>query len=946
MNIPKLSARSVLPGLASIGLLMFASAAGAATINILGANAPIPGPDDQYQTNFVALAQSPPPGGGAFNYYVDANPSPGQTFTTGSNPNGYVLSTLALYDADNSGGGFGSETFTLGLYSVSGSTATLITTYTSQSVSLADFTWFQWTNLGAILLPNTQYAYAMWANGPGWMNLGNIDMGYAGGQVATVPRAGGTLTFSSVSPWNASFDVGLTPITAITVGQATFSPSALVVPGTSVTAHAPVSGPGPYSFQWTTDGGAGGALTNIPGATSSNLVINTAGFADGLCQYGLVVSNNISYAIGQVGILQIQHPIAIPGVIGLKFGFAPGYATPDALLPTDNTGVATGQLVPPSFSPLTVVGNWNNLMANVQPPYDNPARSAAINQTWTIDRDSAGNPLSGVTLTPGGFNDGWFSGGTGCAAGRLLYDCWKFNGGNGQVTAYGHPFVTLTVAGLPQRVYDVIVYINNNNGNYWGNAQANTVIAQGSPDLDNTSYGFNGASADPCGLATPLHTYSGFNGGNPANSVNYVRMSGVETYSGSIIITVALFGGGDMGVSGIELVPVPTEDLKLVKDTTPNFADTVVGDTVVFSGAYSNVPPVSLQWMKIGGGATNTLTAGVVTATNNDVVTSTLTLNNVQLSDSGVYQIKAASATNSAFYKFSSPSTLRVGNHPAPVNGIVVDYAAQAGPAPFYPPWTTDTSSSNLIYGFYVGDGSPGTILPGPGNFGVDGASLNPAVLADGVLSIDRTMMVSCGVISDAGQSATFTLMTNSSPLGFDLNVIQVFGGWGDAGRRDQQYEVRYATVTDPTNFVSLISTYYVPDDPLGTGIATRTTLVPANGVLAHNVAAVEMNWNVLPQHLNGYAFYSEVAVLGAPSTRLVAVPPAISASASGGNLVVSGTGGTANSSYALLEATNLAAPVRWTTNSTGLLDGTGSFSISIPMTATPPSRFFRVSVP
>ncbi len=250
MNKIKLLNCNMILRLMCVALLALAGATDAATISTIGANAPIPGPNDQYQTQFVATHQSPPPGGGAFDYYVDHNP--GQTFTTGSSPNGYVLSSLALYDADDTGGGFGNETFTLGLYSVSGSTATLITTYTSQSVLLTNFTWFRWTNLGAILQPNTQYAYAMWANGSGWMNLGNTNVSYAGGQVASVPRTGGTMTFSTSSPWNASFDVGLTAITGITVGQTVFSPgsSSAVVPGTSVTASAPVSGSTPYFFQW------------------------------------------------------------------------------------------------------------------------------------------------------------------------------------------------------------------------------------------------------------------------------------------------------------------------------------------------------------------------------------------------------------------------------------------------------------------------------------------------------------------------------------------------------------------------------------------------------------------------------------------------------------------------------------------------------------------------
>ncbi|HEV2329567.1 MAG TPA: hypothetical protein VGY56_12370, partial [Verrucomicrobiae bacterium] len=145
---------------------------------------------------------------------------------------------------------------------------------------------------------------------------------------------------------------------SIGVGGTTLSPYPVVAPGTSVTASVPVIGPSPYFYQWRTDGGSGGALTNIPGATtSSNLVINTTGFAPGNYQYALLVSNNVSSVTSSVVVLTISQPNEISGVIGVKFGFTGGYATSDAPYPADNAGVASGQLVPPSYQPLTTVAN-------------------------------------------------------------------------------------------------------------------------------------------------------------------------------------------------------------------------------------------------------------------------------------------------------------------------------------------------------------------------------------------------------------------------------------------------------------------------------------------------------------------------------------------------------------------------------------------------------------
>jgi hypothetical protein len=66
----------------------------------------------------------------------------------------------------------------------------------------------------------------------------------------------------------------------------------------------------------------------------------------------------------------------------------------------------------------------------------------------------------------------------------------------------------------------------------------------------------------------------------------------------------------------------------------------------------------------------------------------------------------------------------------------------------------------------------------------------------------------------------------------------------------------------------------------------------------------------------------------------------------SGGNLVVKGVGGMPNRGYVWQVATNLAAPINWTTNSIGTLDGSGAFSNSIPINASQPASFFRLQVP
>lgn len=64
-----------------------------------------------------------------------------------------------------------------------------------------------------------------------------------------------------------------------------------------------------------------------------------------------------------------------------------------------------------------------------------------------------------------------------------------------------------------------------------------------------------------------------------------------------------------------------------------------------------------------------------------------------------------------------------------------------------------------------------------------------------------------------------------------------------------------------------------------------------------------------------------------------------------GGNLILTGSGGPANTGYTLLTTTNLTTPIAWTTNNTGTFDNTGAFSNSIPI-GNGPARFFWLRTP
>jgi len=79
-----------------------------------------------------------------------------------------------------------------------------------------------------------------------------------------------------------------------------------------------------------------------------------------------------------------------------------------------------------------------------------------------------------------------------------------------------------------------------------------------------------------------------------------------------------------------------------------------------------------------------------------------------------------------------------------------------------------------------------------------------------------------------------------------------------------------------------------------------------------------------------------------------VATPPVVNHPVvSGGNLILTGSGGTPGAGYTWLTSTNVATPVgSWAINMTGNFDGSGNFSNAIPVTQSTSAMFFRLRTP
>jgi len=175
-------------------------------------SAPSPETNDIYQLSSTGN-QAWPDG---LNYFTDNNPPVGQTFTTGSAAMNLV--SVAIKTAGlNSGNGYGSPastpTYDLRIYSLSGSTATLLITFSAPNPGFNDGDWLQWSGLNVPLEANKSYAFSfgIQPTGGGWAALAVATNAYAGGEIATIPINGGTITTGSSHRFDAVFDLGLQP---------------------------------------------------------------------------------------------------------------------------------------------------------------------------------------------------------------------------------------------------------------------------------------------------------------------------------------------------------------------------------------------------------------------------------------------------------------------------------------------------------------------------------------------------------------------------------------------------------------------------------------------------------------------------------------------------------------------------------------------------------------
>jgi hypothetical protein len=171
-------------------------------------------------------------------------------------------------------------------------------------------------------------------------------------------------------------------------------------------------------------------------------------------------------------------------------------------------------------------------------------------------------------------------------------------------------------------------------------------------------------------------------------------------------------------------------------------------------------------------------------------------------------------------------------------------------------------------------------------------------VAASGSVTLDGTTIIKLdGTTNDIVQAAT------GITYGGTLNLVNVSGSPLAAGN---SFPV-FAAGSYSGSFTAI-----TPATP-GTGLAWDTSKLTSSGTI------------------NVVASGGSSVVIG--STTI-----------SAGNLVLGGTGGTANGTYYVLTATNLTSPI-WIPVSTNTFDASGNFSVTNAINANDPQQFYRIEL-
>jgi hypothetical protein len=526
-----------------------------------------------------------------------------------------------------------------------------------------------------------------------------------------------------------------------------------------LTLNETATGPAPLYYQWQTDGGSGGSLTNIPGAAGTNLVVDTTSFtAGGTYNYQVIVTNKFGSATSSELALNIiagsaptlvtdttLTPDTATNFVGLSETFtadiegtlpiayqwqvSPDGQESDAV----NIPGATNQTLVLNNLQVTNTGYYSLLATNAVSPF-------TLNSTWTqlTVVPAADEVFTWSAPVPFG----------GLSAGQILSN----PAGNYLEAAYFGPAsgpIPVTING---KLFNFFgdgskASVSGNQGtssgawlqgaNTTGNANFDTVLNQFAYDnyggtihtitLHNLLVGSNysvqvfalddrGAGAgrvidfqDPNNAADVSATYAEqanayLIGTFTANSTDVALQENLLQEAGNI-------GEGNVGVVMVRALNYkPSAQPAIV--TQPSSATAYVGRTAQFSILADGIPVPTYQWQvgPVGGPYTNLVNGGQISGATN----ATLVVANVSLANS--LSEFVVNVTNSAGYIQSSAADLTVLPAP-PVSGAYAASVLALKPVAYWPfDETNDPSAGGAAVYDASGNQRDGVYLPAAQN--------------------------------------------------------------------------------------------------------------------------------------------------------------------------------------------------------------------------------------
>ena len=320
---------------------------------------------------------------------------------------------------------------------------------------------------------------------------------------------------------------------------------------------------------------------------------------------------------------------------------------------------------------------------------------------------------------------------------------------------------------------------------------------------------------------------------------------------------------------------------------------------------------------------------------------------NAFFSGSGNYTVTGSVTLNGVAHIGLGESNLVFANVISGTGGILFDYYNHEV---FFQASNTYSGPTDIGGGLTLGLTGNGSISHssliwlGGATIDVSGRADNSLALTSGqtlggIGTISGTLVVPAGAtISPAGTNITLGLIEGSSTTGTinASNSVTLNGTTtlklNGSGVNDQIQAGAGITFGGTLILTNISGT------PLANGnsfqIFNAASYTAGSYTITPSTPGAGLAWDT--SQLNTFGIINVVAAASQPVIGGTKV--------SGGNLIFSGTGGTANGNYWVLTATNLATPFgSWPTQATYTYDATGAFSVTNAISPGTAQRFYRI---